>query len=372
MIILKRLLRLTLKVDRPNSASVVRTPRVSETVILSRLCAADLFSSCAPIAEGNFLARASPFENTWHAVSERPTAEGNLWLLPNQQARTAVVEKTKEKTDTELVRLCNIADYVEILKIGEFLQTRPARNSAGMLSILCGEANKPISVEGGQKLRRISPAIRIGPIKKYIFKQEGSAGINVKVPSTSKPEKLMKVNACTDEVQNGRQIAAINTVTLTENANNETVEGPGKPAAAGGTLIAKGDFQQEHLPIQRSTWSVVPRSLTSQRMKEQNEVCWKEGAKVAGQQLDRQIHTNFQREELVYIRSLQGHSGKNLDTSTLPHKNIKKDTHRCCRLGFSRHEKFSKNLEDLCKEILEQAKAENNSRILQACTVNFS
>ena len=101
-----------------NTASVVLTPRVSETVTLSRPRGADKFSSCAQTAEGNLSARASPLENTWHTDSERSTAEGNLQLFSNQQTRKAVVARANEKTDTELLRLCKIADYAEIVKIG--------------------------------------------------------------------------------------------------------------------------------------------------------------------------------------------------------------------------------------------------------------
>ena len=55
-----------------------------------------------------------------------------------------------------------------------------------------------------------------------MFNKEGSAGIDVKVPSTDNPEKVIWVIACTEEVQCCRQIAAINTVMVMENQNNET------------------------------------------------------------------------------------------------------------------------------------------------------
>ena len=63
-----------------------------------------------------------------------------------------------------------------------------------------------------------------------------------------------------EQVQNCNQIAAINTVSLVENQNNETSEGSGEPAAHGVTLIAKGDLEQEHLPSQERSWSIVPCS----------------------------------------------------------------------------------------------------------------
>ena len=93
------------------------------------------------------------------------TAEGHLQLFPNHETTRAVVERANESTEEELVRLCKIAHYAEILKIGEFLHTRPSRNSVAMLSIPCGEVDRPASVEGGQLLRRIRPGSRIGPIE---------------------------------------------------------------------------------------------------------------------------------------------------------------------------------------------------------------
>ena len=59
--------------------------------------AAEHVSSCAPIAEGNFSARASLLENTCHAYSARSTADGNLLLLPNQQTKKIVVERANER-----------------------------------------------------------------------------------------------------------------------------------------------------------------------------------------------------------------------------------------------------------------------------------
>ena len=56
---------------------------------------------------------------------------------------------------------------------------------------------------------------------KYV-QQRRSAGIHVKVPSTDNPVMLIWVIACTEEVQYCRQIAAISTVIVMENQNNET------------------------------------------------------------------------------------------------------------------------------------------------------
>ena len=82
------------------------------------------------------------------------------------------------------------------------------------------------------------------------FNEEGSASIVVRVPSTSNPEILTWFNACTEEVQNCRQIAAISSVILTENQSNETSERLRKnPAAQNVTLIAKGTLEHEQPPI---------------------------------------------------------------------------------------------------------------------------
>ena len=87
--------------SRRNTASVVLTPRVSKKVIRSRLYAAGNLSSCAPVAEVNLCARASSFENTWPADSERSTAEGNLLLsLHQQQERQLSKERMKNRSKT--------------------------------------------------------------------------------------------------------------------------------------------------------------------------------------------------------------------------------------------------------------------------------
>ena len=75
-----------------------------------------------------------------------------------------------------------------------------------------------------------------------MFNKEGSAGIDVKVPSTSNREKLIWEHPRTEEVQKCRQIAAISTVILMEKKLcNETSEGSGKLVAQNVTWIAYGD-----------------------------------------------------------------------------------------------------------------------------------
>ena len=70
------------------------------------------------------------------------------------------------------------------------------------------------------------PEAEVGRSKNF-FNKEGSVGIDVKVPRTSNLERLISVNACAEEVQNCRQITAINTVILTERQSNETSEAQG-------------------------------------------------------------------------------------------------------------------------------------------------
>ena len=194
------------------------------------------------------------------------------------------------------------------------------------------------------------------------------------------------------------QIAAINTVILIENKNNERSESPGEPVAKEITLIAKGDLEQEQLPIQDKSWSFVPclrdlpgnaqsgfskktawltghagkrerdgalswrecigtiqrdsanmikgltpyqilDTLTSPTKKERSEVCWKKGSETTGQQLCQKIHNSVCREEPMFIGALQGHSGKNLDMSTFSRKKIEKRfAPFLYHIGFSRSE----------------------------------
>ena len=96
--------------------------------------------------------------------------------MATSESRNSIAERANETTDKEVVRLCEIADYAEIRKIGEFFQTRPARTSAGMLGILCGEADRSTSVVRGQLLRRISPRSKIGLLKEIIFQQRRKLG----------------------------------------------------------------------------------------------------------------------------------------------------------------------------------------------------
>ena len=94
-----------------------------------------------------------------------------------------------------------------------------------------------------------------------MFNKEGSAGIDVKVPSTNDREKLIWEHARTEEVQKCRQIAAISTVILME--KNYAMR---RPKAQGNLWhrtsqwTANGNLEHEQPPIQGSIWSIVPCS----------------------------------------------------------------------------------------------------------------
>ena len=106
----------------------------------------------------------------------RQRRETSCYNRINQQECQLSKERTTRQTKN-FIDSVKIADYAEIFNIGELHQTRPARNSAGMLSIPCGEVDRPTSVEGGQLLRRISPRSRIGPIKeRNIFQRRRKRG----------------------------------------------------------------------------------------------------------------------------------------------------------------------------------------------------
>ena len=110
-----------------NTTSVVLTPRVSENVTQPRPrpCAAENVSSCAAMAEetseqghhlGEYLA----------CIQRKIDGRGEPPAFTESTNKKDSCRKSERK-DRELYRLCKIADYAEILKIGEFLQTRLAR-----------------------------------------------------------------------------------------------------------------------------------------------------------------------------------------------------------------------------------------------------
>ena len=91
----------------------------------------------------------------------------------------------------------------------------------------------------------------------HIFNKEGSAGIDVKVPSASYPCDI-DLGKCVHRrsPKHGRQIAGGNTVILTENQCSETSEGSGQSVAQSVTLTAMGNLEHEQPPIEQRSWSI--------------------------------------------------------------------------------------------------------------------
>ena len=139
-----------------NTASVVLTPRVSKNVTLfrPRLYAADNFSSCALIAEVNFLLSKGITFGEYLACIQREIDGRGKALATTETTNKKDVCRKSERKDRRRTCSTKFADHADILKIGELFQTRLARNSAGLLSIPCGKADRPTSVEGGRTLTK--------------------------------------------------------------------------------------------------------------------------------------------------------------------------------------------------------------------------
>ena len=88
---------------------------MSELASLSRALVADDFSEYAWSAEGNLSARAAaaPVEGDLCTTSAQ-AAEGNLRQLHDKASTAAVVDKANVVRDSELVRLCNVADHTNL------------------------------------------------------------------------------------------------------------------------------------------------------------------------------------------------------------------------------------------------------------------
>ena len=84
--------------SRRNTASVVLTPRFSETASPSRASVADNLADYAWVAKEHFSARAPTVESDWFANRARAAEESLQWI-PNQQTTEAFVEKTKVTSD---------------------------------------------------------------------------------------------------------------------------------------------------------------------------------------------------------------------------------------------------------------------------------
>ena len=112
--------------------------------------------------------------------------------------------------------------------------------------------------------------------------------------------------------------------------------------------------------MKRLTPYQILEKVTSQTKKEWYEVCPKKGLMMKSQQLYQVIHNNVRREQPMFIRALQGHSGETLDISTSAHKKIQTGyASLLYHIGFSRYKDSLQKKWNLCQEVLEQAKAEN-------------
>ena len=117
-----------------------------------------------------------------------------------------------------------------------------------------------------------------------------------------------------------RQIAAIQTVILTENQNSELSEGSGEDAAQGVTMIAKRDF--EH---------------TSQAKKERYEVCRKEGSKMTAS-LSEDSHQFFKEKNLCTSELCKVTLARIRAHRRFSQKNEKRFASLLYQTGFSVHE----------------------------------
>ena len=85
--------------------------------------------------------------------------------IPRERHPPKQLSKRQVVNDKGFVRLCNVGNYADILKIGQCLQTRPSGNSLGKFCTPCGELDRPTNSKGWCILRRIRPGSKIGPVK---------------------------------------------------------------------------------------------------------------------------------------------------------------------------------------------------------------
>ena len=192
------------------------------------------------------------------STASAQTAQGNLRQILDKASPEAIVENANVVRDKELVRLCNVANYAETLILGAERSDKNGKFCAP----LCGEVDRRTNSGGRCILRRIRRwKQNWASQRNMFFDTERCSGFDVIVPSTENPpEKFVWVSACTNEVQNCRQIAAINTIILRENPDNEAPASSGQLAARNATVKAKKDLEQEFQPLKIRAWSVVPCS----------------------------------------------------------------------------------------------------------------
>ena len=101
VIVLERLMRSILKVDEIR-LQLLFTPRVSETATLSRFYAADNFSSCAPVAEGN----SQQEHHLWRILDmqtakDRRQRETSRYCRVNKQERQLLEEEEEDEEEED-------------------------------------------------------------------------------------------------------------------------------------------------------------------------------------------------------------------------------------------------------------------------------
>ena len=113
---------------------MVLTPKASQAASSSRALVANNLSAYAWLVKGNLSAYAS--------AADGDGSTGRVRSILPQHLQKHDVE------GEEIVRLCNIAKYGEPLALGQYLQSRPARKSAGYSCHLCPEVHRPTNFDG--------------------------------------------------------------------------------------------------------------------------------------------------------------------------------------------------------------------------------
>ena len=139
-----------------------------------------------------------------------------------------ILMKASAAKEAEILRLCRNANYSVPLRTGQYLQTKPAVNSAEEWTQRAAELDKPLSARGEHTLlRRIRPNTVIGPVEELsIFHVGQNRGIDVKVLSTKDSSSPGWVNAYTKSIQTCRFVQdRENPVTRTYHVTKATSEG---------------------------------------------------------------------------------------------------------------------------------------------------
>ena len=218
--------------SRQHAASVVLTPRVSETVTLSRLYAADKFLKLCSDGGGKPLSKSITFWEYLACRQRRIDGRGKPPAMSESTIKKGSFRKSQRNDrwwTHSTVLNCRLRRNPEDRWIPS---DRPARNSAGIQQTLrrSGQADQCWwwTVTSKNQSRKQDWADQ----RNKDSQKEGSGHCC----ECAKLEQPWDVDL------------------------GKWVKGSGEPAAQGVTLIAKSHFEQEHLPTQRSNLSVVPCS----------------------------------------------------------------------------------------------------------------